>query len=39
MRDANHPQAVAPAEDTADSIMTELWYTTDDIHPEQKLAD
>lgn len=39
MRDADHPQAVAPAEDTADSIMTELWYTTDDIHPEQKLAD
>lgn len=39
MRDADHPQAVAPAEDTADSIMTELWYTTDDIHPEQKLDD
>ncbi len=39
MRDANHPQAVAPAEDTADTIMQELWYTTDDIHPEQKLDD
>ncbi len=39
MRDADHPQAVSPAEDTADSIMQELWYTTDDIHPEQKLDD